>query len=88
MINAVFLSLLAASPVLSAAIQSQSVFEHPEEGPYFDFGRKLERVAVIGAGAAGLVSTAILQDHNLTVRTFERAPKPGGNWYYSEETPV
>ncbi|KAJ7505589.1 FAD/NAD-P-binding domain-containing protein [Mycena galericulata] len=53
------------------------VFHHP-----------IKRVAVIGAGPAGLQAAAKLIEHNFTVRLFERAPSPGGNWFYTDETPV
>ncbi|KAJ7133558.1 hypothetical protein C8R44DRAFT_977670 [Mycena epipterygia] len=36
---------------------------------------------------AGLQAAARLVENNFTVRLFERAPHPGGNWLYSEETP-
>jgi cation diffusion facilitator CzcD-associated flavoprotein CzcO len=42
----------------------------------------------VGAGPAGLQAAAKLIEHNFTVRLFERAPHPGGNWLYSEDTPV
>ncbi|KAJ7757181.1 FAD/NAD-P-binding domain-containing protein [Mycena olivaceomarginata] len=52
------------------------------------FDHPIRRVAVVGAGPAGLQAAAKLIEHNFTVRLFERAPHPGGNWLYSEETPV
>lgn len=104
------LGLAAGTPSLATALhpqdQLQSVFQQSQGSEYFQFAHKIKRVAVIGAGVSGLVGTAVLQDHNLTVRTFERAPKPGstvshhfrpfslpfetlgGNWYFSEETPI
>lgn len=39
-------------------------------------------------GPAGLQAAAGLIAENFTVRLFERAPAPGGNWFYTEETPV
>ncbi|KAJ7749266.1 FAD/NAD-P-binding domain-containing protein [Mycena maculata] len=50
--------------------------------------RPISRVAVIGAGPAGLQAAAKLVEHNFTVRLFDRAPSPGGNWFYTDETPV
>ena len=104
------LGLAAGTPSLATVLhpqdQLQSVFQQSQGSEYFQFAHKIKRVAVIGAGVSGLVGTAVLQDHNLTVRTFERAPKPGstvshhfrpfslpfetlgGNWYFSEETPI
>ncbi|KAJ7707006.1 FAD/NAD-P-binding domain-containing protein [Mycena olivaceomarginata] len=67
--------------------QSQDVFETPKPlWPTFD--HPIRRVAVVGAGPAGLQAAAKLIEHNFMVRLFERAPHPGGNWLYSEETPV
>lgn len=40
------------------------------------------------AGISGLQIAAQLIDRNFTVRLFDRAPGPGGNWFYSEETQV
>ncbi|KAJ7150516.1 hypothetical protein C8R43DRAFT_1127994 [Mycena crocata] len=48
----------------------------------------ITRVAVIGAGPSGLQAAAHLLASNLTVRLFEHAPSPGGNWFYTEDTPV
>ncbi|KAJ7442530.1 FAD/NAD-P-binding domain-containing protein [Mycena galericulata] len=55
----------------------EHVFHHP-----------IKRVAVIGAGPAGLQAAAKLIEHNFTVRLFDRAPSPGGNWFYTDETPL
>ncbi|KAF7323843.1 Dimethylaniline monooxygenase [Mycena kentingensis (nom. inval.)] len=61
----------------------------------FEFHHPVKRVAVIGAGPAGLQAAAALVEHKhrdggprFVVRLFERAPGPGGNWFYTEETPV
>ncbi|KAJ7039927.1 FAD/NAD-P-binding domain-containing protein [Mycena alexandri] len=61
----------------STTAQDRTVFHHP-----------IKRVAVIGAGPAGLQAAAKLVEHNFTVRLFDRAPGPGGNWFYTDETPV
>ncbi|KAJ7853080.1 FAD/NAD-P-binding domain-containing protein [Mycena olivaceomarginata] len=67
--------------------QSQDVFETPKPlWPMFD--HPIRRVAFVGAGPAGLQAAAKLIEHNFTVRLFERAPHPGGNCLYSEETPM
>ncbi|KAJ7696707.1 hypothetical protein B0H17DRAFT_1177800 [Mycena rosella] len=73
--------LVWLSFILSVSCQ-QAVFETPT------FHHPIRRVAVVGAGPAGLQAAAKLVEHNFTVRLFERAPHPGGNWLYSEETPV
>ncbi|KAJ7490584.1 FAD/NAD-P-binding domain-containing protein [Mycena latifolia] len=87
MLLKVFLVLL--SFVLSGSTQAkyQGVFETPKPlGTTFH--HPIRRVAVVGAGPAGLQAAAKLVEHNFTVRLFERAPHPGGNWLYSEEVPV
>lgn len=79
--------LVLLSFVISVSTQSQDVFETPKPlWPTFD--HPIRRVAVVGAGPAGLQAAAKLIEHKFTVRLFERAPHPGGNWLYSEETPV
>lgn len=55
---------------------------------HHQFEQKIERVAVIGAGPSGLQRAAALIEHGFQVRLFERAPKPGGQWFYSDEIPV
>ena len=40
----------------------------------------MTRVAVIGAGAAGLASTKALRDAGLDVVTYEKGDRPGGLW--------
>lgn len=54
----------------------------------YQFERKIERVAVIGAGPSGLERAAALIEQGFEVRLFERAPKPGGQWFYTDTTPV
>lgn len=49
---------------------------------------QLKRVAVIGAGPSGLMHAATLIEQGFEVRLFERAPKPGGQWFYTDKTPV
>lgn len=43
------------------------------------------KVAVIGAGAAGLVTARELQREGHSVTVFEQAPRAGGIWVYSDE---
>ena len=46
------------------------------------------RVAIIGAGAAGLCCARHLCQHqdNFSVRVFEKASLVGGTWVYTDET--
>ncbi|KAJ7808675.1 FAD/NAD-P-binding domain-containing protein [Mycena olivaceomarginata] len=82
-----FLAFLSFGLCVFSGNQFQAVFDTPKQ-PRTSFHHPIHRVAVIGAGPAGLQAAAKLIEHNLTVRLFERAPHPGGNWLYSEETPV
>ncbi|KZW01900.1 FAD/NAD(P)-binding domain-containing protein [Exidia glandulosa HHB12029] len=58
------------------------------DGPYHHFESQIKRVAVIGAGPAGLQHAAVLRENGFEVRLFERAPGPRGNWLSTSELPV
>lgn len=60
----------------------------PRDDDSFEFSNKVERVAVIGAGPNGLLHAATLLSNGFQVRLFERAPRPGGTWFYTDKTPV
>ncbi|KAF9073557.1 FAD/NAD-P-binding domain-containing protein [Rhodocollybia butyracea] len=86
---------LAIHIATSVADQPQQAFDIPKqqninqpEGNWYTFNSTIKRVAVIGAGPAGLQAAATFIEHNFTVRLFDRAPGPGGNWLYSDEIPV
>ncbi|KAF5371257.1 hypothetical protein D9758_004238 [Tetrapyrgos nigripes] len=92
-----FLSLAVLAGATSGAFAQQIVLDntfqthlHPntESNKWTVFNSTIKRVAVIGAGPAGLQAAATLVAHNFTVRLFDRAPGPGGNWLYSEQVPV
>ncbi|KAJ7333258.1 FAD/NAD-P-binding domain-containing protein [Mycena albidolilacea] len=78
--------------IIRSALTQQTVFDRWKDSDdipeWTTFSRPINRVAVIGAGPSGLQAATHLLDANLTVRLFERAPSPGGNWFYTEETPV
>ncbi|KAF8309283.1 FAD/NAD(P)-binding domain-containing protein [Clavulina sp. PMI_390] len=59
-----------------------------EEDLYWKLPNEIRRVAVIGAGPAGLQFTSTLIDHGFEVRMFERAPNPGGIWHYTDKLPI
>ncbi|KAJ7871305.1 FAD/NAD-P-binding domain-containing protein, partial [Mycena leptocephala] len=82
---ALLLATLSAS-AQQAAFSSESTTSSSQQWTVFH--HPIKRVAVIGAGPAGLQAAAKLVEHNFTVRLFERAPLPGGNWMYTDETPV
>ncbi|KAK7044131.1 hypothetical protein VNI00_007848 [Paramarasmius palmivorus] len=88
-----YLSLVAVALSVGTAIASEQIVlnansHFSSKSPWTEFQTPIKRVAVIGAGPAGLQAAATLKDHNFTVRLFDRAPGPGGNWLYSEEVPV
>jgi hypothetical protein len=74
---ALLLATLSAS-AQQAAFSSESTTSSSQQWTVFH--HPIKRVAVIGAGPAGLQAAAKLVEHNFTVRLFERAPLPGGNW--------
>ncbi|CAG8567983.1 4001_t:CDS:2 [Paraglomus occultum] len=53
---------------------------------YYTFPYKIQKVCVIGAGVAGLVTAKVLMDIGLNVTVYERGEQPGGIWVYSEDT--
>ncbi|KAI0090718.1 FAD/NAD-P-binding domain-containing protein [Irpex rosettiformis] len=92
------LALIVLGASASSALARQVILDTPNEptkqqfhhdpSRWTVFNNTIQRVAVIGAGPAGLQAAAALVEHNFTVRLFDRAPGPGGNWLYSEEVPV
>ncbi|KAJ7429748.1 FAD/NAD-P-binding domain-containing protein [Mycena latifolia] len=85
-LNRIVLFATAATLVIG----QQIVFDSSQDpdSPWTTFPHPISRVAVIGAGPAGLQAAAHLIAANLTVRLFERAPAPGGNWFYTKDTPA
>ncbi|KAJ7488272.1 FAD/NAD-P-binding domain-containing protein [Mycena latifolia] len=85
----VWQNIVLFSTAIIPVIAQQRVFDSSEDpdSPWTTFPHPINRVAVIGAGVAGLQAASYLLAANLTVRLFERAPSPGGTWFYTEETP-
>lgn len=84
-------SLLVLQVLSVLASARQAPFETAElhtGSEWTTFSHPIQRVAVIGAGPAGLQAVATLREQNFTVRLFERDENPGGNWRYSDQTPV
>ncbi|KAH9942798.1 hypothetical protein B0H21DRAFT_695998 [Amylocystis lapponica] len=48
----------------------------------------VNKVAIIGAGPGGMLVYRELTQAGFQVHVFERDDVPGGNWHYTEETPV
>lgn len=59
-----------------------------DKGQWFQFANDIRRVAVIGAGPSGLIHADTLLSEGFEVRLFERAAKPGGQWLYTDKTPL
>lgn len=86
-------SVAVQLPVVPSTEPSQKpqLVRDPEDvkrSPHYELSTKVTRVAVIGAGANGLLHTSTLLEEGFEVRLFERAPKPGGTWFYSDITPI
>lgn len=64
-----------------------SSFSSDSSSRYHTFG-PIKRVAVIGGGPNGLLYTDTLRKHGFEVRMFEKAPQPGGNWFYTDMKPL
>lgn len=62
--------------------------KYPESSQYYKFPFVINRVAVVGAGTAGVQHAAALVDQGFEVRLFERRPDPGGVWLYSPKKPL
>ncbi|KAJ6454571.1 hypothetical protein DFH09DRAFT_1235953 [Mycena vulgaris] len=55
----------------------------------YQFKWPVNKVAIIGAGVSGLIAYREFTGAGFAhVRVFERDDVPGGNWHYTEETPV
>jgi len=50
-------------------------------------GRSIRKVAVIGAGAAGLTALKAMREEGLDTVAFEQSPEVGGVWKYDEAAP-
>ncbi|KIY67976.1 FAD/NAD(P)-binding domain-containing protein [Cylindrobasidium torrendii FP15055 ss-10] len=81
-------STVLAFATLAARAEQIPLFRESQDDGLHHFDSSIKKVAVIGAGVSGLQIAAELIDHNFTVRLFDRAPGPGGNWLYTEETQI
>ncbi|KAJ7171289.1 FAD/NAD-P-binding domain-containing protein [Mycena filopes] len=86
--KAYYVLILATKTLANVAQQAPFDSFPDKDSQWTTFPHPINRVAVIGAGPSGLQAAAHLLAANLTVRLFERAESPGGNWFYTEETPV
>ncbi|KAF8310262.1 hypothetical protein DL93DRAFT_2084637 [Clavulina sp. PMI_390] len=82
------LQIVCLALVTAFASQQPLRSNTESDDQYFTFRNEIRRVAVIGAGPAGLQFTATLVGHGFEVRMFERAPNPGGVWHYTDSVPI
>ncbi|KAJ6604067.1 FAD/NAD(P)-binding domain-containing protein [Mycena sp. CBHHK59/15] len=79
-------------PFLSTAAEQQVLqpqFEIPDQSDAYEFKWAIKKVAIIGAGVSGLIAYREFTGAGFErVRLFERDDVPGGNWHYTDETPV
>ncbi|KAJ3796860.1 hypothetical protein GGU11DRAFT_111910 [Lentinula aff. detonsa] len=54
----------------------------------YQFKWPIRKIAIIGAGAGGLVTYREFARMGYEVRIFERDSVPGGNWHYTDEVPL
>ncbi|KAF8824648.1 hypothetical protein HHX47_DHR8000073 [Lentinula edodes] len=80
-------STLNASQLRQQPFRSTDSFEDiatPHEASSYKFKWPIHRVAIIGAGAGGLIAYhQFSRLNNFHVRLFERDSMPGGNWHYT-----
>ncbi|KAH8813506.1 FAD/NAD(P)-binding domain-containing protein [Flagelloscypha sp. PMI_526] len=87
------LLFLGAARVASGQMQTQMPFNahFPQhEQDTYEFQWPVKNVAIIGAGVGGLMAFRTFTETGSfdSIRVFERDNMPGGNWHYTEETPV
>ncbi|KAG1423049.1 hypothetical protein G6F58_003001 [Rhizopus delemar] len=59
-----------------------------ESNTSFQFKQRVKKVAIIGAGPAGLPTAKHLLDEGLQVKIFERNAASGGTWIFNEDKPI
>ncbi|KAL6301889.1 FAD/NAD(P)-binding domain-containing protein [Sparassis latifolia] len=86
-LSSLVLASFVAAPCLAS---SQAAFSIPgaDDSDNYEFKWPVQNVAIIGAGVSGLMAYRELTRAGLQAHIFERDRVPGGNWYYSEETPL
>ncbi|KAF8953876.1 hypothetical protein BDZ97DRAFT_572300 [Flammula alnicola] len=86
------LLFLVITPVLAGfSDQTPLAYESLANGgspDYYQFKRPIRRVAIIGAGVGGLIAYRELTEAGFEAHVYERDNVPGGNWHYSDETPI
>ncbi|KAF8309287.1 FAD/NAD(P)-binding domain-containing protein [Clavulina sp. PMI_390] len=83
-----FLTYSAIVGASQQRLRPEVLTSNDAEDLYWQLPNEIRRVAVIGAGPAGLLFTSTLIKHGFEVRMFERSPKPGGIWHYTDKVPI
>ncbi|KAI8069425.1 hypothetical protein BC940DRAFT_332338 [Gongronella butleri] len=71
-----------------ASLHAKALHESTLQQEFYEPQPVIRRVAVIGAGPAGLPTAKALRDEGIDVTIYERSPKSGGTWIYNPEPPV
>ncbi|WVQ83501.1 hypothetical protein IAT38_005642 [Cryptococcus sp. DSM 104549] len=84
------LSILGGAVAAPSSNGDQNPFVAPggDTEEWTTFSSPIHKVAVIGAGPAGLQSASALLKEGFDVRLIERSDAPGGNWHHNVLTPV
>ncbi|KZP31937.1 FAD/NAD(P)-binding domain-containing protein [Athelia psychrophila] len=87
-----YIAVLSVVVVLHFALAEQIPFNFGNHDQFSDGSYKLKwpvrKVAIIGAGPSGMIAYRELTREGFDVHVFERDSKPGGNWHYTEESPL
>ncbi|RXW23563.1 hypothetical protein EST38_g2289 [Candolleomyces aberdarensis] len=92
--------ILSLTAVVASAVSAVAAQQQPFAYPWsssatsapnpdsYKFKWPVKRVAVIGTGVGGLIAYRELTENGYEVDIYERDNLPGGNWHYTDETPV
>ncbi|KAF9078556.1 FAD/NAD(P)-binding domain-containing protein [Rhodocollybia butyracea] len=83
-----YLQTIFLLSLLAVASGVQEPLYYNEHSSSYQFKWPIRKVAIVGAGAGGLVAYRELTQLGFEVRIFERDSVPGGNWHYTDETPL
>ncbi|KAF8309284.1 FAD/NAD(P)-binding domain-containing protein [Clavulina sp. PMI_390] len=88
LLSALPLALFVSCAIAGASQQPLGHENFDSAEDYWQLPNEIRRVAVIGAGPAGLLFTSTFIKHGFEVRMFERSPNPGGVWHYTDKIPI
>ncbi|KAF9078557.1 hypothetical protein BDP27DRAFT_1206950 [Rhodocollybia butyracea] len=83
-----YLQIISLLSFLTVASGVQEPLYYNEHSSSYQFKWPIRKVAIVGAGAGGLVAYRELTQLGFEVRIFERDSVSGGNWHYTDETPL